>query len=37
VLAYAPTFPFERKEHWYLIVGDPMSNSVYGARPAAVP
>ena len=31
VLAYAPTFPLERKERWYLILADPLSNSVYGA------
>ncbi|KAK9839330.1 hypothetical protein WJX81_008661 [Elliptochloris bilobata] len=29
VLAYAPTFPFQRKERWYIILADPLSNSVY--------
>lgn len=37
VQAYAPTFPFQRKERWYLILADPLSNSVYGARPASHP
>ncbi len=33
VQAYAPTFPFQRKERWYLILADPLSNSVYGKHP----